>query len=111
MRKKYNKYEVSLPQINFSKLFIFIVVGAIFYYFITSSIIKYFVLRHQYLKLRTHLQEIKNRNKWLQNEIYLIQTDTATVEFYIRKNLYYKKPKEKVIIFKPIIKKQTKNLK
>lgn len=105
MRRKYN-YEVSFPKVNFSKIFIFFIAAVILYYFVSNSIVKYFILRNQYYKLKKRLQEINAENQRLQNEIYLLKTDTATIEYYIRKTLFYKKPNEKVVIFKSMVKKE-----
>lgn len=81
----------------------------VLYYFISNSIIKYFILKSQYRELKNRLQEVKTENEWLQNEIYLLRTDTATIEYYIRKNLFYKKPTEKLVIIKTIVDNQRKD--
>ncbi len=98
-RYKYN-YKVELPNINF--LHILIVGGALIflYFFISNSIVKYYLIKKQYDLLENKLKKLQEENNRLRSEIYFLQNDTATIEYYIRKKLGYKKPKEKVVIIK-----------
>ncbi len=98
MRRKRYKYDVKLPEVDFFKLFIFIILGIFFYFFVSNSIIKFFFLKRQYKKLENQLNRLKEENTRLNKQLYLLQNDTATIEYYIRKELNYKKHGEKVII-------------
>ncbi|MEN3014219.1 MAG: septum formation initiator family protein [Endomicrobiia bacterium] len=70
------------------------------YFFISNAIIKYLILKDRYLALENQLNKLKKEHEKLKTEIYLLKHDTNTIEYYIRKELKYKKPQEKVIIFK-----------
>lgn len=99
-QRKSKNYQVSLPKVNFGKLFILIICFLTIYFFIVNSIVKFYIVRQSYKVLKNKLEKIKEENSKLQQEIYLLQTDTDTIEYYIRKNLNYKKPKEKILIIK-----------
>jgi cell division protein FtsB len=100
VRKKRYKYEIKLPEVDLFKLFIFIIFGIFSYFFISNSIVKFFFLKNQYKKLENQLNKLKEENSRLNKQLYLLQNDIATIEYYIRKELNYKKHGEKVIILK-----------
>jgi cell division protein FtsB len=100
-RKRNRELEINLLTTSFLKPIIIIIGVSIFLYlYISNTIAKYFFLKKQYEKLKNQVGQIKQENIKLEKEIYLLQTDTDTIEYYIRKELNYKKPNEKVLIIK-----------
>lgn len=100
--RRYNKktkYELKLPDINLSKFFLLLIL-ILLGYFLTNSLIKYMILKKQYKTLQDQLVKLERENKNLTTEIYLLKSDTSTIEYYIRKELKYKKIGEKVLILK-----------
>ncbi|MCX7910112.1 MAG: septum formation initiator family protein [Endomicrobia bacterium] len=96
---KKTKYELKLPDINLSKFFLLLIL-ILLGYFLTNSLIKYMILKKQYKTLQDQLVKLERENKNLTTEIYLLKSDTSTIEYYIRKELKYKKIGEKVLILK-----------
>jgi len=99
-RKKRKELEIDLLNSTILKPIFFILIYGITSYFVINSFAKYLFLKKQTKILETQLEQLKQENKKLEEEIYLLQTDTDTIEYYIRKELNYKKPKEKVLIIK-----------
>ncbi len=99
LRKK--KYNIKLPTINFKKLWIIIAILFCGYFFIYDAIIKYFILKHHYSKLKKKLAELKKENQQLKYEVYLLHNDTDTIVYHIRKELGYIQQGEKLYILKP----------
>ncbi len=79
---------------------IIIAILVFLYLYVQNSIVRYYILKKQYKLLENKLQKLQQENDKLNSEVYLLQNDTATIEYYIRKKLGYKKPKEKVVIIK-----------
>ncbi len=96
---KRKKYEVVLPEVDFLKITIFVVIGFFIYFFISNCIVKYLILKNKCDILKTKLEKLKQQNNKLSEEVYLLENDINTIEYYIRKELNYKKQGEKVIIF------------
>ncbi|MFN3550563.1 MAG: FtsB family cell division protein [Endomicrobiia bacterium] len=96
---KRKKYDIALPEIDFLKIAIFVVLGFFIYFFISNCIVKYLILKNKCDILKTKLEKLKQENKKLLETVYLLENDTDTIEYYIRKELNYKKQGEKVIIF------------
>lgn len=99
-RKRSKSYEVSLPKVNLTKLAIVIFSSVLVYFFVTNSIVRYYIVKRNHKILKEKLDSLKEKNLKLQQEIHLLQTDKDTIEYYIRKELNYKKPKEKILILK-----------
>lgn len=99
-RRRPKSYEVSLPKVNWTKFGIAILCLVLAYFFITNSIVRYYIVKRNYKILKEKLNKLKEENLKLQHEIQLLQTDKDTIEYYIRKELNYKKPKEKILILK-----------
>jgi len=99
-KRKRKELEIDLLNSALFKPIFFILIYGIILYFVINAFSKYLFLKKQAKILETQLEQIKQENKKLEEEIYLLQTDTDTIEYYIRKELNYKKPKEKVLIIK-----------
>ena len=99
--KKQKKLKINFLKVDFLNTAFIIAAGVLlFYFFVSNSIFRYLFLKNQLKVLKTQLVQIQQENKKLEEEIYLLQTDTDTIEYYIRKELNYKKPNEKVLIIK-----------
>ena len=100
-KKKQNELKINFLKVDFLNTIIIVAAATIlFYFFVSNSIFKYIFLKKQLKILKSQLTHIRQENKKLEEEIYLLQTDTDTIEYYIRKELNYKKPNEKVLIIK-----------
>jgi len=100
-KKKHNELKINFLKVDYlNTTFVILLAVFLFYFFVSNSILKYLFLKKQLKVLKTQLLQIKQENKKLEEEIYLLQTDTDTIEYYIRKELNYKKPNEKVLIIK-----------
>ncbi len=100
-KKKHNELKINFLKVDYlNTTFVILLAVVLFYFFVSNSILKYLFLKKQLKVLKTQLLQIKQENKKLEEEIYLLQTDTDTIEYYIRKELNYKKPNEKVLIIK-----------
>lgn len=97
--KRQTQYNVKLPDVDISKILLILIVLLLGYFFVTNAIIKYMILKKQFKILESQLVQLKKENEKLSSEIYLLKNDRDTIEYYIRKELKYKKPKEKVLIF------------
>ena len=103
MRRR-RRYRVEFPKVNYRRL-VFVTLGIIgAYFFVSNAIVKYFVVKHTYWQLRQRLAQLKEENALLRRKLYLIKHDTATIEYYIRKELGYVKRGEKVYV---LLKKDT----
>jgi len=100
-KKKHNELKINFLKVDFlNTTFVILLAVVLFYFFVSNSILKYLFLKKQLKVLKTQLTQIQQENKKLEEEIYLLQSDTDTIEYYIRKELNYKKPNEKVLIIK-----------
>ncbi len=100
-KKKQNELKINFLKVDFLNTIIIVAAATIlFYFFVSNSIFKYIFLKKQLKILKSQLTHLRQENKKLEEEIYLLQTDTDTIEYYIRKELNYKKPNEKVLIIK-----------
>ena len=100
-KKKHNELKINFLKVDFlNTTFVILFAVVLFYFFVSNSILKYLFLKKQLKVLKTQLTQIQQENKKLEEEIYLLQSDTDTIEYYIRKELNYKKPNEKVLIIK-----------
>jgi cell division protein FtsB len=100
-KKKHNELKINFLKVDYlNTTFVILLAVVLFYFFVSNSVLKYLFLKKQLKVLKTQLLQIKQENKKLEEEIYLLQTDTDTIEYYIRKELNYKKPNEKVLIIK-----------
>lgn len=100
MKRKYKKYDIVLPEVDFFKITIFIVSGFFIYFFVSNCIVKYLILKNKCDILENKLKKLKQENEQMTTEAYLLENDTDTIEYYIRKELNYKKKDEKVIFLK-----------
>lgn len=98
--KKNLEYNIKLQQIDIYKIFLILTAGILGYFFVSNAVIKYIILKNQFKILENNLTKLKKENERLSTEINLLKSDKDTIEYYIRKELKYKKPEEKVLIIK-----------
>ncbi len=98
MHDKSYKPHVELHKFSIRMLFI-IVACLLLYSYIKNCIVDYIIVVKQIKKLENRLEELKKEYEILKHQHYLLQKDTATIEYYIRKELGYIKPGEKIYVF------------
>jgi len=100
LKQKRYVQKVDLPEINYKKVVVIVIISFMFYVFISNAVIKYFSVKQKYNILKQKLSLLKNQNSELKKELLLLKTDPATIEYYVRKELGYMKPGEKLYILK-----------
>jgi len=107
-QKKYVQ-KINLPQVNYKKVVIYGIISFMSYVFIANALIKYFDVKQKYKILEQKLSLLKTKNSELKQELFLTKTDSATIEYYVRKELGYMKPGEKLYILKKTPEKQNRS--
>lgn len=96
--RKNFEYNIKFPNVDLYKVFLVLTTLTLGYFFVTNAIVKYMILKKQFDILEKHFAKLKEENERLSKEINLLKNDKDTIEYYIRKELRYKKPEEKVLI-------------
>jgi cell division protein FtsB len=73
------------------------------YVFIANALIKYFDVKQKCKTLENKVFLLKQKNLELKKELSLMKTDSATIEYYVRRELGYIKPGEKLYILKKVV--------
>jgi len=69
------------------------------YLFVRDALVRYWEVRRVRMALEHRLAAARARNERLRTEVRLLQSDAATVEYEIRRQLGYYAPGERVVFF------------
>lgn len=94
------QHQVRLPKINFKKLLLIFFICLSGYFFIFNAIVNYFSTKSKVSQLEKKLEKLEQQNRELKETLFLLKTDTNTIEYYIRKEFGYIKPEEKIYLLK-----------
>ncbi|MFQ3674954.1 MAG: septum formation initiator family protein [Endomicrobiia bacterium] len=106
MKQKKYIQKVNLPEVDYKKVLVYGIIFFMSYVFISNALIKYFNVKQKCKILEQKLSLLKTKNSELKQELSLVKTDSATIEYYVRKELGYMKQGEKLYILKKSSEKQ-----